>query len=319
MASVGSIRGDGDVEQAVAVEVVHDRAAGLIEAVEPRLMADVAELADVEFGVEEAVERDAETADQPSGVFTEGHVGHVEQPADPQVVGKLLEVLGEMLDRQPRTGRVGVHRGGGDRQDARALAPAHDAVLVLAAPQGRDSLNEDCRRQGLLRGPRIIFRANSRGRCFVSRLGLTIGKLECRPGQQELARDAGTIDRRRPVERRSWPRPAGRRHSTLGRSRRGRIAPPGLEHVVEGGVAADVQERRTGLQAAAWNRVLALACTRMPESNNHRCRHCSERKRQRPDGHRSSVILEQPGTNRDAHSEPPGLGVQFLDVDFPIQ
>ena len=66
-------------------------------------MADVAEPADVEFGVEEPVEVQPEPGIDLVGVFAQGHVGQVQEPADLQVVGKLLEVLGEMpiASREP--------------------------------------------------------------------------------------------------------------------------------------------------------------------------------------------------------------------------
>ena len=76
-------------------------------------------------------------------MFAQGHVGQVEQPADLEVVGELLEVLGEMTDRQPGAGGIGVDGGGRDREDARALSPAHDAVVGLAAPQRGHSLEVD--------------------------------------------------------------------------------------------------------------------------------------------------------------------------------
>ena len=44
-------------------------------------------------------------------ILAEGHVGHVEQPADGEVVGELAEILGEMPDRQAGTGGVGVDGG----------------------------------------------------------------------------------------------------------------------------------------------------------------------------------------------------------------
>ena len=82
-------RGDGQVEQAVVVEVLHDRAAGLVEAVDPHQVPDVAELADVELGVAEAIQRDQEPRIDLVGIFAQGHVGQVEQPADLEVVGEL--------------------------------------------------------------------------------------------------------------------------------------------------------------------------------------------------------------------------------------
>ena len=109
----------------------------------PDQVADVAELADVELGLAEAVERQQVPRIDLVGVLAQGHVGQVEQPADVEVVGELLEVLGEMLDRQPRAARVGVHGRRRDREDARAFAPAQDAVVVLAAAQRRHALEVD--------------------------------------------------------------------------------------------------------------------------------------------------------------------------------
>ena len=85
------------------------------------------------------------------GIFAQGHVGQVEQPADLEVVGELLEVLGEVLDRQAGAVGLGVDGGRGDRKDARALAAAHDAVVVLAAAQGGHALEVDDRVEPLLR------------------------------------------------------------------------------------------------------------------------------------------------------------------------
>ena len=67
------------------------------------------------------------------GIFAQGHVSKVQEPADLEVVGILGEVLGEVLDRQPGARGVGVNGGRRDRQDAGALAAAHDAVVVFAA------------------------------------------------------------------------------------------------------------------------------------------------------------------------------------------
>ena len=59
-----------------------------------------------------------------AGVLAQGHVGQVEQPADLEVVGEPLEVLGEMPDRQPGAVGLGVDGGRRDRQDAE-LSPRH--------------------------------------------------------------------------------------------------------------------------------------------------------------------------------------------------
>src|SRR5438309_808649 len=65
---------DDDVEQAVVVEVFHDGAALHVEAIDAGEMADVAEFANVEFGLEKSIEIDAEPGIDLVGKFTQGHV-----------------------------------------------------------------------------------------------------------------------------------------------------------------------------------------------------------------------------------------------------
>ena len=80
---------DGEIQPAVVVEVLHDRAAGHVESVDPDQVPDVAELADVELGLEEMVQADQVPGIDLVRVLAQGHVGQVQQPADGQVVGKL--------------------------------------------------------------------------------------------------------------------------------------------------------------------------------------------------------------------------------------
>ena len=61
----------------------------MLKRLTPAECADVAELADVEFRLEEMIERDQEPRVDLVGIFAQGHVGEVEQPADGEVVGKL--------------------------------------------------------------------------------------------------------------------------------------------------------------------------------------------------------------------------------------
>ena len=74
----------------------------------------------------------------PVGVVAQGHVGDVQEPLDAQVLGPLLEVGGEVADRLARSGGALVDRLRGQREDAARPVAAGDAVLRLAAPQGRD-------------------------------------------------------------------------------------------------------------------------------------------------------------------------------------
>ncbi len=188
-------RGD-QVEQAVVVEVLHDRAAGLVEAVDPNQLADVAELADVELRVLVTIQRDEEPRIDLVGMFAQGHVGQVEQPADLQVVGELLEVLGEVADRQAGAGRIGVHGGRRDRQDARAFAPAHDAVLVLAAAQRGHTLEiNDGVKEFPLQAIHALDERSGLLQDFVAPVGLSLVIEQQRLGHQhggDLAMVPGT-------------------------------------------------------------------------------------------------------------------------------
>src|SRR5206468_1947590 len=77
------IPGTGDeIEVAVVIEVVHDRAAAAVEAIDPDEVANIAELADVELAVEETGEGNQVAWIDLMGVLAEGHVRQVEQPAN---------------------------------------------------------------------------------------------------------------------------------------------------------------------------------------------------------------------------------------------
>ena len=105
MGSGGVERGDGDVEQTVVVEILHDCSAGLVEAVYPDKVADVAKSADVELRLEELIQVEPEPRIDLVRILTQRHVGQVQEPADLEVLGKPIEILGEMSDRQSRAGR----------------------------------------------------------------------------------------------------------------------------------------------------------------------------------------------------------------------
>ena len=76
--------------------------------------------------------------------------------AHPLFLRELGQVLGEVPDRQPRPGRVGVDRGRGDREDARALPAARHAVVGLAAAERGHALEVDDRVQHLAGQPRPV-------------------------------------------------------------------------------------------------------------------------------------------------------------------
>src|SRR5260370_22402150 len=98
-------RGDNQIQKPVIIKIVHDGAARRLEAVDAHQVSDVLEAADVEFPTE-TIESHQVRAGDLVGVLAQGHVGQVQQPANPLVLGKLSKVLLEMPDRE--TGALGL-------------------------------------------------------------------------------------------------------------------------------------------------------------------------------------------------------------------
>ena len=95
-------------------------------------MADVAKLADVELRVEESTQVEPEPGIDLVGILAQGHVSQVSSQRTSEVVGELLEVLGEVLDRQP-----GARRDWCGRRRARSgrmheLSPRHMMQLSFS-------------------------------------------------------------------------------------------------------------------------------------------------------------------------------------------
>ena len=122
----------GEIEQAVVIEVFHDRAAGHVESVDLGQMADVTELADVEFGFEEMIDRDQEPGIDLGRILTQSHVGHVQQPAHVVIIGELLEILGEVADGQTRTRGRSVWTAAGAIGRMHELSPRHMTQLSVS-------------------------------------------------------------------------------------------------------------------------------------------------------------------------------------------
>ena len=74
-------------------------------------MPDVTKSADFKFRLCEPIERDQETRFDRVGMLTQRHVSQIQQPANFQIVGKHLEVFGEMADGPLRTVRIHVPGG----------------------------------------------------------------------------------------------------------------------------------------------------------------------------------------------------------------
>ena len=71
----------GEIEPAIVVEIIHDGPTGHIESVDPRQVADVAELADIELRLEVVIKRDQEARINFCRMLAQRHVGHVQEPA----------------------------------------------------------------------------------------------------------------------------------------------------------------------------------------------------------------------------------------------
>ena len=79
----------GQIEQAVVIKVFHDRPSGHVESVDLDQVSNVPEFPDVELGSEKRFDRNPVPRIDFLGVFTQRHVGHVQQPADILIVRKL--------------------------------------------------------------------------------------------------------------------------------------------------------------------------------------------------------------------------------------
>ena len=183
-------------------------------------------------------ERNGSTGDQEPRrdllrIIAERHGGDVEQPADAQVAGPLVEIRGEPSDRLARARRPGVDRRGGDREDAARRADAADAVILLAPAQGVDAeqghhVRPDRRRHA--RRPGQFQRPLEPGRRLVMVALVERDERELPVDPEGLQR---LIQRRRPVEMetiqvRPEPRPwPGRRDARSPRGTRGASPRPG--------------------------------------------------------------------------------------------
>ena len=99
-AFLGIDRCDQKVRPTIVVEVIEDPATRLARS--PHAQAsgcgDIVKPADVELGAK-AVERNKIGGRNALGVFAQGHVGDVQEPSGSQVIGCILQVGRELLDR----------------------------------------------------------------------------------------------------------------------------------------------------------------------------------------------------------------------------
>ena len=138
--------GHDDVEQAVAVEIVHDGAAGHIHPIKPGGVALVAKPPDVEFGIKKRSSA-MKIGIEFSRIFTESRECDFAKPANSHVVGEKLEVLCEVFYSQARAGGIGVHGRLVNRNNAGAFGPASDAIVVLGTAHRCHALQENHRAQ----------------------------------------------------------------------------------------------------------------------------------------------------------------------------
>ena len=136
--SHGSTTGDDDVEEAVVVEVVDDRAARGPDRVETERRRDVHEPADVLLGLERGW-RDEILLRHLSGYWPSVMVGDVEQPAHFEVLGVLARYFSKYSIACVEPGRVLRAAGSAEREDAHLGVVVVRAVLDLAAAKVRDT------------------------------------------------------------------------------------------------------------------------------------------------------------------------------------
>jgi hypothetical protein len=130
-----------DIEQAIAVEVVHDRTARELGARHADIRPHVQETPDVVVGAED-VGGDEPLRRHPVGILAQGHVGDIEQPPSGQVVRMAGQQVGEH-----RAGHQGIVAGAVDAaapqgQQAGVGVVVAEAVGQFAAPHVAERLAE---------------------------------------------------------------------------------------------------------------------------------------------------------------------------------
>jgi hypothetical protein len=95
---VGIERADRQIELSVVVEVLKDRAPGLIEAVDPRGVSHVGKRADLELATVPLVQLEQKSRIDLLGILAQRHVRQIQQPAGFQIIGEPLEVFREVLN-----------------------------------------------------------------------------------------------------------------------------------------------------------------------------------------------------------------------------
>ena len=130
--------GSDHVEVAVAIEVVHQGAAGGVKDLQAGMVGDVREGADVGLRAQ-ALGRDAELGRYAVRVLAEGHGGDVEQPAGLRVVRCAGEHAEEGAHGLLGRSRVAVAAACGDGEDAHLRRVLADAVGHLADAQEGDA------------------------------------------------------------------------------------------------------------------------------------------------------------------------------------
>jgi hypothetical protein len=127
-----------DVEQAVAVEVLDDAAAGEADLVDAGVHGDVGEPLDVVLGLQHGW-RDQPLPGNLVRILADRHVGNVQQPGGSEILRLRLEPAGEGVDRAACASLERVSGAAIDRKNTRRCAMVQHAVFLLAEAQCRQT------------------------------------------------------------------------------------------------------------------------------------------------------------------------------------
>ena len=140
----GRIKSRNDqIKQSILVKIVHDRPPRLIQPIDADQVSDIPKSADIELGVHIVIQWNPEAGGELNGVFSQRQVSQIQQPANLEIFRKLLEVLREVSNGEPRTFGVGMSCRFIDRKNARAFTSTENTVFILSLTQGSDPLQED--------------------------------------------------------------------------------------------------------------------------------------------------------------------------------
>ena len=115
---------------AIAVEIVHDAAAGHGDQIQSQRRCHIGEALDIVVG-DKNLGRDEPLRWHLFGIHAQGHIGNVQKPADGEVVWVICQIRGKFRQCRPRPPLNGVDSVAANRQKTRGCCVPRETVFLL--------------------------------------------------------------------------------------------------------------------------------------------------------------------------------------------